>query len=227
MDSYFDRLKWKLDEILDEKKSMDQHVTSLKQDARQSRLAMKADGPANTKTRERTKGAATAEQVMRVDNFSARRVEPGPKTNSTSVGMMAESPALPCRDDVLVENGAASPKSFLPFLEMRSPSAAGGLFPTGKASTARSTTFSQPPLRVYSTKETYSKMNWRTWIVYVSYDRIFLPVAHYYRMVIETKSGENRTFDPGGSQGRLRACPFWGSWHALLCGEVMRAGAAG
>ena len=34
-------------------------------------------------------------------------------------------------------------------------------------------------------------------------------------------------FDPGGSQGRLRACPFWETWHALLCGEVMCVGAAG
>ena len=35
------------------------------------------------------------------------------------------------------------------------------------------------------------------------------------------------TFDPGGSQGRLRACPVLGSWLALLCGEVIRAGAVG
>ena len=34
-------------------------------------------------------------------------------------------------------------------------------------------------------------------------------------------------FDPGGSQGHLRACPFLGTWRALLCGEVMRIGAAG
>ena len=34
-------------------------------------------------------------------------------------------------------------------------------------------------------------------------------------------------FDPGGSQSRLRFCPFWGTWHALLCGEVKRFEAAG
>ena len=33
---------------------------------------------------------------------------------------------------------------------------------------------------------------------------------------------QNRTFDPGGSQGRLRACPFLESWRVLLCGEVIR-----
>ena len=27
-------------------------------------------------------------------------------------------------------------------------------------------------------------------------------------------------FDPGGSTGRLRACPFLGTWRALLCGEL-------
>ena len=45
--------------------------------------------------------------------------------------------------------------------------------------------------------------------------------------VIETKSMQDRMFGPGDFQGRLRACPFLGSWRALLCGEVMRVGAAG
>ena len=32
------------------------------------------------------------------------------------------------------------------------------------------------------------------------------------------------TFDPGGSQGYFRACPFLGSWRALVCGEVVPDG---
>ena len=28
-------------------------------------------------------------------------------------------------------------------------------------------------------------------------------------------------FDLGGSTGRLRACPFLGTWHALLCEEAI------
>ena len=28
-------------------------------------------------------------------------------------------------------------------------------------------------------------------------------------------------FDPGGSEGCLRACPFLGTWRALFCGEVL------
>ena len=38
---------------------------------------------------------------------------------------------------------------------------------------------------------------------------------------------QNRTFDPGGSKGHLRACPFLGSWRALLCREIVRVRAAG
>ena len=38
--------------------------------------------------------------------------------------------------------------------------------------------------------------------------------------VKETKSRQTLVFDPGGSTARLRACPFLGAWHALLCGEV-------
>ena len=93
---------------------MDQHVTSLEHGARQPRLAMEADGQADTKARERTEDAATAVQVMRGDGFSACRVEPGPNTNSTSFGVKAEPPTLPYRDDVVVECGAAASGSCLP-----------------------------------------------------------------------------------------------------------------
>ena len=75
---------------------------------------MEADGQADKKTRERTEGAATAVQAMHGDSFSDSRVDPGPKTsNSTSFGVKAEPPALPCRDGVVVENGAAAPMSCL------------------------------------------------------------------------------------------------------------------
>ena len=106
----------KMDEIT---RFLEQHLASVEQDARQPRLAMEVDGPADTKTRERTEGAATAVQAMHGDSFSASRVDLGPKTNSTSFGVNVEPPALPCRDDVVVENGAAAPKSCLSPLEMR------------------------------------------------------------------------------------------------------------
>ena len=70
MDSFFDRmddqLNKKPDEISEDIRKMDQHVTRLEHGARQPRLAMEADRPADTtKTRERTEGAATAVQAMR------------------------------------------------------------------------------------------------------------------------------------------------------------------
>ena len=136
-----------------------QHLTSLEPDAGQPRLAMEADGPANTKTRERTEGAATAVQSMHGDSFSARRVDPGPNTTSTSFGMKAEPPALPCRDDVVVENRVAASKSCLSSLKMRSPTASGGLIPTGKASTVTKTTFNKSRFRLYATEEMKSKEN--------------------------------------------------------------------
>ena len=145
--------------------------------------------------------------------------------------MMAEPPDLPRREDVLVEEGATSPKSCLPSLEMHSSTAAGGLVPIGEASTASETNFNQPPLRFCVTEETDLEANCkRTSTPYASYESSSLwrlLAAPYCRRVVETKSRQNRTFDPGGSQGHLRACPFLGSWCALVCGEVIRAGAAG
>ena len=38
--------------------------------------------------------------------------------------------------------------------------------------------------------------------------------------VIETKSRQTLVFDPGGSAGRLRACPCIGTWSSLLYGEL-------
>ena len=108
---------------------------------------------AETKTRERMEGAATAVQAMHGDSVSANRVDLGPKTPSTRFGVKAESPALPCRDDVLVENGAAAPKLCISPLEMRTTTAAGGLIPTGKTTTATWTTSDRPTLWFYLTED--------------------------------------------------------------------------
>ena len=194
-------------------KMLDIRLARLEHDARQPCLAMEADESANTKTRERTKGAATVVQAMHGDSCTAQKVQDGPKT-SISFGMKDEPPALPCRDDVLVEDGAAAPKSCLPSLEMRSSTAAGGLVPTGEISTATKTTYNETPLRLYATEETNPKQNnLRTLISSTSYDSSFkklLAVPSCLR-VIETKPMQNRTFDPGGSRGRLRACLVLGS----------------
>ena len=133
MESCFDRWDRKLDKMAEDWRSIGQHVASLEPDARQPRRAMMANEPANTKTHERTEGAATAVQAVHGDSCSATRVEPGPKTNSTSFGMKAEPPDLPCREDVLVEDAAAAPNSCFPSLEMRQQQPPVAYFPQAKS----------------------------------------------------------------------------------------------
>ena len=134
-----------MNELSGEMRRMDQRLASLRQDARQPRLTMETDVPADEKTRKRTEGAATVVQAMHGDTTSFG-------------GDSTECRVLPClRDDALVGNGAAVPKSCLSPLEMRTTTAAGGLLPTDMTSTTTRTTFDQPPLGFYSTKETNSK----------------------------------------------------------------------
>ena len=122
-----------------------QRLASLEQDARQPRLAIEADVAADKKACERTEGAAAAVQAKHGDSCSAKRVQAGP-TSSTSFGMKAESPALHRRDDVLVDIGAEAPKPCLSPVEMHTLTAADGLLPAGKTSTATMITFYQLPL---------------------------------------------------------------------------------
>ena len=95
----------KLDKVADAMRWTNQRLASLEQDTRQPRLDMEADVPADEKTRERTEGAATAVQAMHGDSFSAKKVQDGP-LSLTTFGVKAKPAALPCRDNVLVENGA-------------------------------------------------------------------------------------------------------------------------
>ena len=171
---------------------------------------MEADGPANTKTRERTEGAATAVQVMYGDSCTiVQKVQDGPKA-SISFDVKAKPSNLPCREDVLIENGAAAPKSCLPSLEMRSSTAAGHVVPTCKTSKAAETTVNEPRFQFYSTEEENSKKkNLWTSSPSARYDSSFwkLLATPSGLRVFETKPMQNKTFNPGGSRGRLSA--FW------------------
>ena len=133
------------EDITEDLRRMYQRLASLEKDARQPRLAMEADVLADKKTRGCTEGAATAAQAKYGDSCSAKRVLAGPKS-STSFGIKADPPALPRRDDVLVDIGAAAPRPSLSPLEMRTPTAAGGLLPAITTSTATMTIFQQLPL---------------------------------------------------------------------------------
>ena len=110
---------------------------------------MEADETSDTKTRERTEGAAIVLQAMHGDSCTtAQKVRDGPKT-SICFGVMAEPPDPPCRKYVLVEDGATSPESCLPSLEMRTSTSAGSVVPTGETSTATETTINKPLLQSY------------------------------------------------------------------------------
>ena len=170
--------------------------------------------PSDTKTRERTEGAAAAVQAKHRDCCSAKRVQVG-STSLIGFGMKAEPPALPRRDDVLVDIDAATPKPCLLPVEIRTLTAAGGLLPTGKTSTATRIIFQQLLLWFFLTKEIKSRTSNQRAMDYSSFWKL---------KVLETKSGQNLVFDPGGCTDHLRACPFLGAWCALLCGEVLRLG---
>ena len=72
---------------------IDQRLAGLEQDARQPRLAMEVDVPADTKTRERTEGAAKVVQAMHGDSFSSKRIQDGPKSSTSP--RPAKKPNLP------------------------------------------------------------------------------------------------------------------------------------
>ena len=182
---------------------------------------MEADVTKDTKNRKRTEGAAAAGRVISGDNSSAE-ADPDPIGLVSFVEDHTGPPAHPCtrRDDALVDNGSAAPTRCLSPAEMRTLTAAGGLLPTGKASTATRTTYHQLRLRFCPTEETNSE---RTSIQYTSYYSscfwgINNQLPSFWWRVIETKSRQTLVFDPGGSTGHLRACPFLGTWRALLCG---------
>ena len=134
MKSHFD----KLDELADEMIATKQRLAGLEQDARQPRVAMEANVPSGTKTRNRTKDIA-ADRVISEDRSSANQVDLDQvcltSLGDDFIGLLA----LPCsRDDALIDNGVAAPKSCLLPVEMHTQTAAGGLLPAGKVSTATS-----------------------------------------------------------------------------------------
>ena len=73
--SHFDQQDEKLDELVEMTSGTRQRLAGLEQDARQPRLATKADVPTNTKTRKRAEDAA-ADQAKHGDSGSSRKSMP-------------------------------------------------------------------------------------------------------------------------------------------------------
>ena len=121
-------------------------------------------------------------------------------------------PALPCsRDGALVDKGATAPKPCLSPMEMRMLTVADGLVPAGTASTATMTIFHQLPLWFCLTQEMHSRTSIQYATTYSSFWKL---------KILQTKARQTLVFDPGGSPGRLHACPFLGTWRALLREDV-------
>ena len=205
----FDKSDRELDEVADEMRATKKGLAGLEQDARQPRLAMEADVPSDTKTHTRMEDAV-AVQARYGNSCSANQIDPDPTCLISFGDDSTGPPAFPCtRDDALIDNGATASKPCLPPVGMCTPTAAGGLLPTGTASTAMMTIF---PRQLFSwilgeTKKHTSRINCK--------------LAPSWRRVIQTKSRQTLVFDPGGCTGHLRTCPFLGTWRALLCGEVL------
>ena len=193
-------------------KNTNRRSAGLEQEARQPRLATEADGEPDKKTRKCTEGASAADRVMNGDRSSAR--VDGDPTSLISFGMIAEPPALPCRDDALVDKGAEAPKPCLSPVEMRMPTAAGGLLPPCIASTVMRSIFPPPPLWNFCPTEETNFRATTSIQTYATYNTFWQMKA------LETKSRQTLVFDPGGCTGCLRACPFWGGRRTLLCGRV-------
>ena len=159
MKNRFDQQEKKLNKFMEERRETQQRLASLEQDARQPRLAIEADVPSDTKTYERTEGAAAAVQAKHGHSCSVKSVQAGRQVLPASVMTPSTGPlALPCsRDDALVDNSTAAPKSCLSPLEVRIPTVAGGLLPAGKASLTTKITYHSPHLRFYPTEKTNSE----------------------------------------------------------------------
>ena len=158
--------------------------------------------PSDTKTRERTEGAAAAIQAKHGNSCSANQVDPDPMCLTNFGDDSTGPPALPCsRDDALVDNGAAAPESCLsPFLEMHTPTAANILLPAGTAPAAMRTTFHQPPLWFCPTEET----NLRTSNQYA------MDCSSFWKMkILQTKSIQTLMFDPGVLKVVYAPARFW------------------
>ena len=190
-------------------------MPKLQHQAHQPRLAMKADVQEDNKTRESAEDFA---QDGRLGDISSDRVHDPVRLTSFGDQDYTEPPALPCRDDALVNQGPEVAKPCLSPVEMRKSTSAGSLLNAGAASTiiTQGTNF-PPQLLPWSFRETNEEKNvCTTRQTFAKYNRSWHP------KVIETKSRQSVVFDPGGLSGCLCGCPFWEGDARCIVGGLIR-----
>ena len=107
LDKPFDSLYGLKPESPKKMRATDQRLAGLKHNARQPCLAMEVDVPPDKKTRKRDEDAAV-NQAKHGDSCSAKKINPDPMCLNSFGDDSTETSTLPCRDDVLVDKGAAA-----------------------------------------------------------------------------------------------------------------------
>ena len=111
----------------------------------------------DTKTRNRMENVAAERVISSGDNVSAK-VDADPMCLVSFGDDSTGPPTLPCsKDDALVNNATVVPKSCLSPVKMRTLTAASGLLPAGKASTATRIIYYQLRVRFCPTEKTSSE----------------------------------------------------------------------
>ena len=192
----------KLDDMVKEARNNNQRRAGLQDQAQQPRLTMKADVLEDKKTRESTEDFA---QDGRLGDISSDRVHDPMRLTSFGDQDYTDPPALPCRDDALVNQGHEVAKPCLSPAGIRKSTSTGSLLHAGATSTTKTQGANFPPqLLPWSFRETSEEKNVSTTRqTFTKYNRSWHP------KVIETKSRQNMVFEPGGLSGCLCGCPFW------------------
>ena len=200
MDNLLAKREFKLDDIEEEALNTNQRHAGLQHQAQQPRLATKADAQDDKKTRESTEDFA---QDRRLGDISSDRVHDPMRLTSFGDQDYTEPPALPCRDDALINQGHEVAKPCLSPEEIRKSTSAGSLIHAGATSTKTQGTNFPPQLFPWSFHETSEEKNNCTIQTFAKYNRSWHP------KMIETKSRQNMVFGPGGMSGCSCGCPFW------------------
>jgi hypothetical protein len=214
MTEKFAEVKIEFEKIHKRLDDRDKRIEDLRK-AHQPRLAMEADVKEDDKTREGVEDFA--QDGILGDISSDRAHDP---TSLTSLGDndCTDPPALPSRDDALVNQSHEVAKPCLSPVEIRKLTSADSLQRAGATSNTTTQGTNFPPQllprsfletseekKISTTRQTFAKYN-RSW----------------HPKVIETKSRQNMVFDPGGLSGCPCGCLFWERDARCIVGGLIR-----